>query len=397
MSFFALPIKLKAMNPNASHHPTIPLTATDRQWVKNIAIQSACTSDKLQRMIKNLLAVRAIAHWLDIYGIAYDWEQSYCSQPLVHLGEDCADLYLPGLGRLECRAIAVDEPAVAIAPEAWIDRLGYVLVQVSSDFQDSQLLGFIETVTDGIIFKDQLQSIEGLFGVLAQVEQQTAPVNPLNQVAETIQTWLSSALENAWQVGEFYFGQPSFAAVRSQTTVQKVIAQLQATTNEASKQRLMITLGELAQTETKAEAIATLVNILRQSTQEDTRWLAASTLARLEPKHPQAAHRLQKTIATSLNLAENPLELSIALMPSANQEIDAIIEVGCGNAQQQLPNGLQLSLWSADNELIDEISVTANQSTPKNYLKMTLEIEPGTDFRVQLRLGEQQVSELIHL
>ncbi|ANV85934.1 hypothetical protein AWQ21_15520 (plasmid) [Picosynechococcus sp. PCC 7003] len=385
------------MNPNSHQQPTIPLTAPDRQWVKNIAIQSGCEGEKLKTLIKNLLAVRAIAHWLDIYGIPYAWEKSYCSQPLMHLNENCADLYLAGLGRLECRATTSNQRTVAVEPEAWTDRLGYVVVQLQDDLQDSQLLGFVETVRDGVIFRDQLQPIEGLFGVFAAVELQNAPVNSLNQVAETIQAWLSRALDNAWQVGDFYFGQPSFAPVRSQTTVRKVIAQLQNTSNEASKQRLMITLGELAQTETKGEAIATLVNILRQSTQEDTRWLAASTLARLDPKHPQAAHRLRKTLAASLSLLDNPLELNIALMPSINQEIDAIIEVGCANSQQQLPNGLQLSLWSAENELIDEISVTASQGTPKNYLKMTLEIEPGTDFRVQLSLGAQQVSELIHL
>ncbi|MGA1622797.1 MAG: DUF1822 family protein [Synechocystis sp.] len=383
--------------------PTIPLTAADRQFVKRIAVQSRCPQPRLQNLIPNLLAVRAVSHWLDIYDIPYDWQQSYCINPLIHLGDEVADLYLPGLGRLECRAVAPGDATVHIPAEVWTDRLGYCVVEITDDLQGGQLIGFLASVERETISTVALQPIDALFGVLAAAESRAAAIIPetvstmIQGLATTIQTWVTTAKENAWEIGEFFFVEPSFAPARGASTLAKVIGQLQRATSDAAQQRLIITVGELAKEDDESSVIDELVAIINTTQNDDTRWLAAGTLARIAPQHPQAAHCLKKTIGTYLTLAETPLELIVSLMPNAQQEIAGIIELKSATTAQSLPIGLRLSLLSETNQLIDEIVVTANQTLPQTILKISLDIEPGTDFRVCVTLGDRQIIEDIHL
>ncbi len=382
---------------------TIPLTANDRQFVQRIAVQSGCPQPRLKQLIQNLLAVRAVSHWLDIYGIAYDWQKSYCVNPLIHLGDEVADIYLPGLGRLECRAIAAGEQTAHIPAEVWTDRLGYLMVEINDDLLSGQLVGFLQSVQTESIAKQHFQPIDTLFSVLAIAETRAANIIPetmqrtLHGLARTIQNWVTTAQENAWEIGEFFFWEPSFSRARGASTLEKVITKLQEASDDTAQQRLIITLGELAKEENQSLAMAELVKIIDETQNNDTRWLAAGTLARLDPQHPQAAHCLKKMIGTNLEVLGTPLELMISLMPNQQQEISGIIELKSLEPNQSLPVGLRLSLLSETDDLIDEIVVAENQAMPKNILKITLDIEPGTDFRVRVSLGDFSVTEDVHL
>ncbi len=382
---------------------TIPLTATDRQFVKRIAMQSRCPQPRLQKLIPNLLAVRAVSHWLDIYGIAYDWQQSYCVNPLIHLGDEVADLYLTGLGRLECRAIAPGEETVSFPAEVWTDRLGYCVVEVTGDLRGGQLVGFLEAVQRETLTRQDLQPIDRLFGVLAAAESCVLVSTPntlqtsLNTVASTIQRWVGDAVTTAWEMGEFLVLEPNFAPAMGASTVENVIAKLRRAASDSAQQRLIITLGELAKDDNQSPVIEELVTIINETQNEDTRWLAAGTLARVDSGHPLAAHCLKKVIGANFTVEGTPLELMISLMPHRDRDIAGIIELRAAGAQRPLPVGLTLSLLSETNELIDQIVVTADAAMPKTILKISLEIEPGTDFRVRVSLGEFSVVEDVHL
>jgi hypothetical protein len=389
---------------NLVQSPSIPLTLQDRQWVQRLAVQSGCQGEKLRRLIPNLLAVRAVAHWLDIYDIAYDWSSSYSTQPLLHLGEEVADLPLSGLGRLECRGISPQQQAVEFSPESWSERLGYVVVEINADLTAGRLLGCVEEVNAAPLPRERLEPINSLFSLIAQAELQKAqsPVantieNGLRTAASIIQNWLTTAQQQAWQMAEFYLLEPSFSPVRSANTVERIIDKLHSAGSEAARQRLIITLGEVVKPEDTASVVQELTQIIDQTGDEDTRWLAAGTLARIEPRHPQAAHRLQKTIGAELNLADTALNLLIALMPAPDQTINGSIELKTANQQQSLPPGTRLTLLSAENEFVDEIAVTGDQTPGKNLLKIGLTIDPGTNFRIRVTVGEESITEDIQL
>ncbi|AGF52970.1 sll0281 [Synechocystis sp. PCC 6803] len=381
----------------------IPLTSADHQWVKTIALQSGCQGEKLQRLIKNLLAVRAIAHWLEIYGIDYDEGESYSRQPPIHLGETVADLYLPNLGRLECRGIGHQEEEIYFGAESWQDRLGYAVVEISEDLRQGEIFGFLESFTAEIVPKQQLQPIEGLFRVIATAEQASmvlAPVevvqNAVNRVTDVIQTWVERVTTTTWQLGTEQWV-PQLIPVRSLGTVERIIDKFQGAKDEATKQRLIITLGELATENDQPQAIAKLVEIIDGTNNEDTRWLAAGTLARIDAKHPQAVHSVTKTIAHDLALGQIPLTLTVSLMPRGDHTIAGLITLQPLQSTQTLPAGLALALLTTDDQLIDSIGVGEEEQGGKNLLKMSLEIDPGSDFRIRVSLGELAVTEDIHL
>jgi len=384
--------------------PSIPLTTQDRQWVQRLAVQSGCQGERLRRLIPNLLAIKAVAHWLDIYGIPYDWSSSYSAQPLLHSWEEVADLYLSGLGRLECRGIAPEQQAIQFSPESWSDRLGYMVVEINPDLTAGRLLGCVEQVSAAPLAREMLQPPDFVFSLVAQAELQRAqsPVtttieNGLRTAASVIQQWLTIAQQQAWQMAEFYLLEPSFSPVRSANTVERIIDKLHSASSEAARQRLIITLGELVKPEDTASVVRELSQIIDQTGDEDTRWLAAGTLARIEPRHPQAAHRLQKTIGAELNLGDIALNLLIALMPGPDQTINGSIELKTANQQQTLPPGTRLTLLSAENEFIDEIAVTGDQTLGKNLLKIGLTIDPGTNFRIRVTVGGESITEDIQL
>lgn len=383
---------------------TIPLTSADHQFVKSIAVQSGCQQEKLKRVIQNLLAVRVVSHWLDIYEIPYDWHQSYIINPLVHYGDEVADIYLPQLGRLECRVAQQRDNIVKFPAETWTDRLGYLIVEISTDLKEGKLIGFLESVQEEWVLKKRLQPINHFFGVLAAAEFRSVPISvpevvqaTFSNVATTIHHWLQEAKANAWQIAEFSILEPSFVPARSLSTVQKVIDKLHNATSETAKQRLIITLGELAKEDNQQPIIAQLVEIINQTNNEDTRWLAAGTLAQIDPQHPQAAHRLKKTISTDLKIVDTPIELIISLMPTQKREIEGIIELKLVDKQGKLPVGIKLTLLSDKDEFIDEIAVEAEETMPKNLLKINLDIEPGTNFRVRVSLNDFVITEDIHL
>jgi hypothetical protein len=377
----------------------IPLTSADHQQVKNIALQSGCQGEKLQRLVKNLLAVRAMAHWLKIYDIDYDDGESYGRQPPIHLGETIADLYLPGLGRLECRGIDRQGEEIYFGAESWQDRLGYAVVEISEDLREGEILGFFESITTETVPKRALQPIEGLFRVIATVQQasmvpaltevvQTA----VNRVAELIQTWVEQVTTATWQLGTEQWA-PQLIPVRSLGTVERIIDKFQGAKDESAKQRLIITLGELATENDQPQAIAKLVEIIDGKGNEDTRWLAAGTLARIDSKHPQAVHSVKKTIANDLALGQTPLTLTVSLMPSGDHTIAGLITLKPLQSGQTLPLGLTLALLTTDDQLINSIG----QQDGKDLLKISLEIDPGSDFRIRVSLGDLVMTEDIHL
>lgn len=109
----------------------IPLTTQMRQRAK-------ATGNP--RMEQNALAVLAVAEYLGQWqGYAVQLEQSDVWNPVLRR-LDVADLPIEGLGRVECRVVQRGQ-ALEIPPEAWNDRIGYVVVELESEM--ARLVGFV--------------------------------------------------------------------------------------------------------------------------------------------------------------------------------------------------------------------------------------------------------------
>jgi len=192
----------------------LPITQTARETAEEFARQQP-TAAKAEQVYRNTLAVCLVNNYLRMLGIETDPAASDSWNPVMRLSDDVADLYLPGQGKIECRAIAPHQSACPIPEDIQDDRIGYVLVQIDDECQDAALLGFAEQAGTALPRK-QLQSMEALLDCLNSAEEtQSVVVSNLTDGITCLSQWLRSVFEAGWQTPEVFFGlQPAYSRDR---------------------------------------------------------------------------------------------------------------------------------------------------------------------------------------
>jgi len=120
----------------------------------------------------NALAVYAVDQYLKPFSVVEtDLEKGKCWQAVPHI-EDIADLTLPKIGIVECRAVLPEATELDIPVEAMGDRIAYVAVQITKSRTRVELLGYLipselQKFPNGKIPFDHLKPIETLVDYLA--------------------------------------------------------------------------------------------------------------------------------------------------------------------------------------------------------------------------------------
>lgn len=175
---------------------TLPLGSTAHAIAKQFWTQQS-DAQKAKQVYLNALAVYAVNFYLNCMGIKTNWEASDRGNSIRQILADVADLEIPHLGLLECRPLLPKMQVINIPPEAWSDRIGYVLVQLDESLQMATLLGFSETAGAGELGVEQLRSLEDL---LAHLTGKTF------QSKIHLSQWLENIFEIGWQSIETILG-----------------------------------------------------------------------------------------------------------------------------------------------------------------------------------------------
>ncbi len=176
--------------PNRTDTLPLPITSNAHQQARQLAQLNSLQHNS--QVYCNHLAILAVNDYLQMMGIATNLEASECWNPVLCLGADLSDLYVSGLGSLECRAIAPGEKSCLIPPDVWEDRIGYVVVEIDSQQRQATLLGFAKTAAERFSI-DQLQPIEELLLHLHQLSV------PQSSTRVTLSQWLEQMFEGGWQ------------------------------------------------------------------------------------------------------------------------------------------------------------------------------------------------------
>ncbi len=189
---------INAMNLQAQTL-ALPITTKNREIAIKFASQGY--RNQAKQVYLNTLAVLAVRDYLQLMAIETDLAAGDSWQPIVRLGANVADLVVKGLGKLECCAIAFspEQTTVNIAPEVWLDRLGYVVVAIDEENREAKLLGFSPTAGDGELRLDRLQSLNVL---LANLDSLREPVTNLSQ-------WFENILTSGWQTIDTLLATPT--------------------------------------------------------------------------------------------------------------------------------------------------------------------------------------------
>ena len=175
----------------------MPLTASTKRIAQQFAREQP-TPPKAHQVYLNTLAVGTVNNYLQILGIPTDLTASGSWNASVRLAADVADLWLTGLGSLECRPVEPGALTCQIPPEVSFDRIGYVIAEIDHQGENATLLGFSQTpMTDqDELVLNQLRPLQELPAYLHQCR----PVVNLSQ-------WFQGVFETGWQTVETLFGQ----------------------------------------------------------------------------------------------------------------------------------------------------------------------------------------------
>lgn len=194
------------MNSTEATYTIVPLGQAAHSQASQFAAEQA-TPQKGTKVYLNTLAVHAVHQYLKWVQIDTDLTCSDCWHSGKRVLFDVADLFLPGVGKLECRPVLAGETAIILPLEATQDRFGYVAVQFSERLSEAKLLGFVRAtdVPEGceLIALTQLQPIDALLDCLPEVSAQTAPTYGMRV---NLSQWLQDTFEAGWQSLEALLG-----------------------------------------------------------------------------------------------------------------------------------------------------------------------------------------------
>lgn len=171
----------------------VPLGRSAYKQAEEFAKHQA-KSWKAKQVYCNTLAVLAVDFWLKcIMGIQADlssgdsWDVG--TQSLL----DVADLHIPNIGKLECRAVFASAELLEV-PEIQLDRIGYVVVWFDQSLRKAGLLGFVKTTPTKEIPLSQLEPLAHLIDHLHEIRE-----SKLLNIQVNLGQWLQNSFEPDWK------------------------------------------------------------------------------------------------------------------------------------------------------------------------------------------------------
>jgi Protein of unknown function (DUF1822) len=351
---------------------TLPIARADRQTAWEFA-RDQPTPETSQRVYENTLAVLVTRTYLQMLDVPTQLEASSSWHRAGRLGADIADLYLPGVGHLECRPIREGDRACFVPQEVWSDRIGYIVVQLDPEGKAGTLLGFVPQVTTTSLALTQLQPLDLLLDAL----HDPAPSVQLSQ-------WLEGILARGWQMVEELFGTQNIRPALVFSDLKGNDPERSRTMKEAIAQFYIAQTGDRVLPE--ADPVSVLVHLLQTTEDEETRWKAAELLWELEPEHPAGGARRVKDLG--LYLASYAVALMVAIIPKRDRSMAVLVRVyPCDHPH--LPPGLQLS--GLDDAGHSFFTVQARKKD--DYIQFKFTADPGDRFSLKVALEDANIVE----
>jgi hypothetical protein len=369
---------------------SVPLTQSDRQIAERFT-QEQPNLDKKKQVYDNTIAVLAVNHYLQLIDVKTDLKASDCWNPAGRLGADIADLVLPGIGRLECRATHQLDQTCFVPPDVSIDRVGYVFVQIDEHYREGILLGYVPESTRSEVWLNQIQSIDDLIDRLVCLEK-------LKLIH--LRQWLNQQFENDWQTVETvlkaneaelviaFRGYP--LRMRSQSNIQNLVAQIYDSTDSTQHSVLAERLGNMGIS--SPDAILALAHLICTTEDEETRWAAAESLWMIDPSNPVAGVR--RVADLGMQLGGHAIALMVAIVPKGDTEMAVLLRVYPMGGLSHLPPGLKLRLLDENGNLCTPAICARGINEPvlDPFMQLKLYGQIGNQFSVMLALGEASLN-----
>jgi hypothetical protein len=336
----------------------IPLTMADRAKAEQFA-EEQLTPAAQARVRQNTLAVAAVHTYLQWMDVTVDLDRSHSHMYQERLLLDAADLYLPGIGRLECRPVQHD--GCVIPASAQSHRLGCVGVAIAPNHCEAQLIGFKAAGFDQRLATDRLKrgDFEDLDELLVALER--VPVR--------LRSWLEQQFEPGWQRWE-------------------KLCQAHSSLNAPQFAYLGPIAGtaepETAEPET---AIAALLQQLHQvePENEEKRWDLVEQIWKIAPNHP-AVGGARQGLDLGIYIAGAKVALMVSVLPNPDGRLSVLLRLSPMDARC-LPIGLQLTAIDAAGK---EFLSTTTAREKDNCIQYKLIADPDEEFSIRINYGDEE-------
>ena len=215
---------------------TLPITTEFRRVADRFAEQCPI-QEKAEQIRRNTLAVCAVNAYLELMEIPTRLEEGDSWSPMMQMMSDVADLKVPGLGRLSCRALLPEDEACYVPPEAWEDRAGYVAVVLDELNHQATLLGFTKAVEEQEqVALSQFTPIESLIdcvhGLQSVAETAAIAPSPTQSVTPSATPSMAQSMTAAptriTQLGQWFQAEAEALAEAGWLAVEQLISPTQA-------------------------------------------------------------------------------------------------------------------------------------------------------------------------
>jgi len=181
------------MNPRHSDMFPVPLGRSAYKQAEDFS-RHQVKSWKAEQVYRNTLAVLAVNFWLKCMCIETNLSASDSWDVVAQTLLDVADIEIPNIGKLECRAVFASAEFLQIPLEVQSNRIGYVAVWFNQSLREAGLLGFLKTAPTEEIPLSQLEPLDHLIGHLSQIRK-----SKLLNVQVNLGQWLQNSFETDWQ------------------------------------------------------------------------------------------------------------------------------------------------------------------------------------------------------
>ena len=317
---------------------SLPITQTALRIAQQFANEQP-TPQKAKQVRLNTLAVCAVNDYLRMIGIPTNLEASDSWNPVLRLCADVADLEVTGIGRVECRPHRSGQSSCYVPPEVWLDRVGYIAVEIDELSLEATVLGFTQTVTDEELPIRQLKPIDDLIDVLNPLIP--APV----KTRVNLNQWFTHLFEQGWETLESLF-----------------------TPSEPD--------------------LAFNFRGFPDSIMDDN-WRSAPDSVLDEPIVSDEGISRAKLIDFGMQVAGYPVALVVKIQPESERKTHILLQVHPTGGQMYLPPLLQLTVLDESGSIFLEVQARSAD----NYIQLKCSGSPGEPFSVKVALGNASVIE----
>ncbi|MEG4013486.1 MULTISPECIES: DUF1822 family protein [unclassified Microcoleus] len=340
---------------------------------------------KQDQVYLNTLAVLAVRDYLTILSIETDLTQCDSWNPAMRLFANAADLYIKGLGKIECRPIinrfqnsSFQTPDIYPLPlEAREERIGYIVVEIDQEEKEARLLGFSPTASSGELVLSKLHSVDDF---LVHLEHLLEAKIDLNQ-------WFLNVFNSEWQPFEAVFHpQPQTSPRKIENPISSKLGNWFKNVFETGWQNI-------------GQGKKSLENAIFPDRNPDFAFRSGGNSRSESPlsgnqttirqTFPEADVTRAKLIDLGMRLGRTTVALLVAIAQQSDRTVRVHAQLHPAIGDRYLPRNLKLSLISDAGQVLDELESTVQQQC----ISLEFEVEPGESFSIRLAIDGLSVTE----